>query len=221
MHILNQTIGVIAGTPVDTRFGEEFLKKITNSRILSYAISKTPDDQNLLQLNHPKELYRICLDKCLEFKKSGAKKIVIYCNSLSSSIDILQLEKEAGVKIITPLKVYSNIPDKYRNILIISANSTGAIMPEKLIRQTNNKVKITTLGYLNLVDQIESNENQKIIFDNSGLDYLLKFALHTNIDLILLACTHFPYISNIIKSNTSIDVLDLNQGIEELILQED
>ena len=211
-------IAVIAGTPIDTKFGEQFLKRITNNKVLHYAVSKTPDEQNIMQLNNPKKLFSICLNKCLEFKTKGVKQVVIYCNSLSSAIDIEKLKEKTEIEIITPLDVYRKISNKYKNILIIAANSVGTILPEKIIRERNKRINITTLGYLSLVNQIEMKLPPSTIFHSSGLNKILEFAKETNIDLILLACTHFPYISNILRQNSGIDVLDLDNEMKKLII---
>lgn len=214
---MNKKLAVIAGTPVDTEFGKIFLETITKEKVLHFAVSKNPNAQNLLQLNNPEKLFRICLKKFLEFKKKGVKQVVIYCNSLSSAIDVGKLKQKSSLKIITPIQVYSTIPHKYKNILIIAANSVGATLPEKIIRQNNSNVKITTIGYLSLVNQIESKTPPHTIIKNCGLKSILEFSEEINIDLILLACTHFPYISDILKRYAKIDILDLNNGIKKLI----
>jgi glutamate racemase len=209
---------VIAGTPTDTLFGKQFLERITGQKVKSFAVSKSPDEQNDLQLNNPLKLYEICLKKCLEFEQAGVTTMVIYCNSLSSSINLSQLRSHTQLNIVTPLEVYMNLAGKIKKILLIAANSTGAVVPERIIRNSHPNVDIITIGYLYLVNRIEEFEDPVEIYKNSGLDYLLRFANRCDIDLIILACTHFPYITGELKKYTKINVMDLNQGLKELLV---
>ena len=214
---MNLKLWVIAWTPIDTKFWKSFLKSFTNKEVLSYAISKTPDEQNLLQLNQPEKLYNLCLKKCLEFKSKWINKVIIYCNSLSSSINIEKLKIETWIKIITPLEIYSKIWKKYKNILMITANSTWAVVPEKIIRKVNPNIKISSFWFLELVNQIENQKPVYEIINNLWLKSLLTFSEETNVDLILLACTHFPYIKNELQKYSKIKILDLNEWFKKLL----
>jgi glutamate racemase len=212
-------VGVIAGTPIDTQFGKKFLEKITNSEIFDFAVSKNPQEQNILQLNNPTLLFEICLNKILEFKEKNVTKILIYCNSLASVLNILKLKKITGLEIITPLDVYKNISKEYQNILIIAANSTGSVLPEKIIREHNTTTKIVTIGYLNLVNDIEKQLPPASIIKERGLCEILNFSKYITIDLIILACTHYPYVSKELQELTNIKILDLDQELKNILEQ--
>ncbi len=215
---MKNKIWIIAWTPMDTHLWVRFIKSIYNNiDVYSYAISKDPNDQNLLQLNMKDELYRLCLKKCNEFKNKGVSKIIIYCNSLSSSININKLKKEISLRIITPLDVYENIWTYWKNILLLTANSVWAILPERILRKNNKEVKIVSIWYLELVNSIELEEMPKTIISHLGLNDILKFSNNINIDFILLACTHFPYITDELKKWTKIRILDLNEGFEKIL----
>lgn len=208
---------VIAWTPVDTLFWKRFLSEFSNKKILSYAISKTPNEQNLLQLNEKEKLYTICLNKCLEFKFKWVTKIIIYCNSLSSSINIKKLRKKSWMTIITTLDVYYEIWKEYKNIFLLTANSIWAIEPEKILRESNFNIKISSFWYLDLVNSIENQKPTSEIIHQLWLKSLLNFSENTNIDLILLGCTHFWYISQELQKCTNVKILDLNQLLKKYI----
>jgi hypothetical protein len=49
-------IAVIAGTPIDTSMGVKFVEK-NGFEAKGYSVSRTPEEQSLLQVVYPDKLY--------------------------------------------------------------------------------------------------------------------------------------------------------------------
>ena len=81
-------ITVIWGTEVDTNFWKIFLKNLWYKGITWFAITKTPEEQNRLQYKFPEILFEKCLSICKDAKINWYEKVLIYCNSLTSVLDI-------------------------------------------------------------------------------------------------------------------------------------
>lgn len=201
-------IGVFAGTCADTKMGEEILKS-RGFETISYPISKNPKDQSLLQYYSREELTNIVEEKIKDAKVKGAEKIFIYCNSLSASIDIEDLSFRQAIQIITPLDFYKDLDRKYKKIIILSANSKSAHEIDKILSEKQFRDTIS-LGFLKLVEEIEKKTPPQEIVDKLNLRELFDFfnGMEDKADGIILACTHFPYMKELFKSLTDIEILD-------------
>ena len=201
-------IGVFAGTCADTKMGEEILKS-RGFETISYPISKNPKDQSLLQYYSREELTNIVEEKIKDAKVKGAEKIFIYCNSLSASIDIEDLSFRQAIQIITPLDFYKDLDRKYKKIIILSANSKSAHEIDKILSEKRFRDTIS-LGFLKLVEEIEKKTPPQEIVDKLNLRELFDFfnGMEDKADGIILACTHFPYMKELFKSLTDIEILD-------------
>lgn len=201
-------IGVFAGTCADTKMGEEILKS-RGFETISYPISKNPKDQSLLQYYSREELTKIVEEKIKDAKNKGAEKIFIYCNSLSASVDIKSLSRRQAIQIITPLDFYKDLDRKYKKIIILSANSKSAHEIDKILSEKQFRDTIS-LGFLKLVEEIEKKTPPQEIVDKLNLRELFDFfnGMEDKADGIILACTHFPYMKELFKSLTDIEILD-------------
>lgn len=201
-------IGVFAGTCADTKMGEEILKS-RGFDTISYPISKNPKDQSLLQYYSREELTNIVEEKIKDAKVKEAEKIFIYCNSLSASIDIEDLSFRQAIQIITPLDFYKDLDRKYKKIIILSANSKSAHEIDKILSEKQFRDTIS-LGFLKLVEEIEKKTPPQEIVDKLNLRELFDFfnGMEDKANGIILACTHFPYMKELFKSLTDIEILD-------------
>lgn len=201
-------IGVFAGTFTDTKMGEELLKSI-GFETIAYPISKNPKDQSLLQYYSREELTKIVEEKIKDAKNKGAEKIFIYCNSLSASVDIKSLSRRQAIQIISPLDFYKNLDTKYKKIIILSANSKSAHEIDRILSENYFRDTIS-LGFLNLVEEIEKKTSPEKIVDKLNLKDLFGFfnGMENKADGIILACTHFPYMKDVFQDLTDIEILD-------------
>src|SRR3989338_5317252 len=102
--------GLIAATPVDTRFGLRFLNTL-NVEGFTDVLSQNPEEQNYLQLHGKDELEKRCLKKCLEFEKNGAK-IIGYAN--------LEIVRQIEAKILPEDIILNNGLIDFLNICHVS-----------------------------------------------------------------------------------------------------
>jgi len=213
-------VAVFAGTIVDTKMGSDLLKE-NNYETLEYPISKNPKEQSKLQYYSVDKLTKIVEEKIEDAKKKGAEKIFIYCNSLSGSIDLDYLRDKTKIKIITPIDVYKNIDESYKNIVIFAANSKSAHEIDKIICKNNFRNTIT-IGNLGVVEAIEKKKSPEKIVDELALDKLFSYfneIRENKIDLIILGCTHFPYIKEELEKLTEIKILDPADEMIEMLKQ--
>lgn len=211
-------VAVFAGTLGDTKMGVEIVKKL-NFETLEYPFSKTPEEQTKMQYHSRDELNKIFKDNVKEAMNQGAKKIFVYCNSLSLSVDYEDISKELDIKIITPLETYKNLGE-VKNLAIIAANGFSAYALDKLVGEYNNLNSSITFGNMPLVESIEKNDD--MLFEKLNIENYLKYIEGIEgdykIDTLLIGCTHFSEITDKIKSKTYINVIDPTQNmIKELM----
>ena len=117
-------IAVIAGTPVDTQMGVELLKS-RGAEALGFPISRTPEEQTAFQVGS-QSAREAAVGAVLEnIKIRGMDRVLLYCNSLSATIDAHGLAEGRGLRIWTPMDVYGEIALQYRRIGVLAANCQG------------------------------------------------------------------------------------------------
>ena len=212
----NIKVGVIAGSPVDTQMGVDFL----NSRGMiasSYPVAASSGDYEL-QLAHPVEITSKIRGMIQKIKSEGIATIMIYCNSLSSTVDFEELAKNGDVKIITPLMAYKEIAGHYKIVGVMAGNNQGLAGIERAIVSVNPDCKVIGLGMLPLVIEIEKKTAPKEIAKKLALKTVLEFYDKIGVDTIILGCTHFPYICSELKTNTVIPILDPAETMYKMLI---
>lgn len=202
-------VAVFAGTMTDTKMGSDLLIK-NNYETILYPISKNPREQSKLQFYSVEELTNIVKEKIEDAKEKGVEKIFIYCNSLSASLNLEYLRETTKIQIITPLDVYKNLDKKYSNVAILAANSKSAFIIDRTICENEFRNTIA-IGNLILVEAIEDGLDPKEIIKILALDKLVDYfneIKREELDLIILGCTHFPYIQEELEKISKIEILD-------------
>lgn len=158
--------------------------------------------------------YTYKISKFLQSKK--VKMIVIACNTATAAA-LPYLEKQFNIPFLGVIEAGSEEAlriSKNKKIGIIATNSTVKSNSYKnKIKSITNDVEVYQFAEPNLVTLVENGDYdslsaKKIIHDN------LIEVNDTNIDTLVLGCTHFPIIENLIKKdlNPYIDVID--PGVE-------
>lgn len=206
-------VAVIAGTPIDTEMGVEILIN-AGIKCKGYPISKSPKEQSRLQLLSKDKLYGELLLKIKEGIDDGAEIVFLYCNSLSAAVDMEAVSKEVGIPIVTPFLAYNNYGKKYSSLMVMAANAQSCSKIETILEEANEEIKIWSISTLPLVEEIEKNYLPIEIFNALSLKLILQLAESNKLEGIILGCTHFPYMAEILKENTYIDILD---PVDEMI----
>jgi glutamate racemase len=210
-------IGLIAGTQIDTKMGEDvFIKK--GFDVIPVPISNTPEEQSSLQILEPQKLESIVSESIVRLKKAQVESIVIYCNSLSSAVNFERLKVLHDINIVTPHDVYKKMAKVYKVLGVLAANNQSAAGIEKTLQKSNPSCNVIGIGMLPLVITIEQGMPPEEIAQKFAFGSILSFFKALDCDALILGCTHFPYLSEQISAMTQMRVIDPASGIEELLL---
>lgn len=194
-------VGVIAGTKVDTRFGIEFLEA-RKTKAIGFAISSTPQEQTQLQALHQNELTNQVLETISLLQKDGANCAMIYCNSLSGAVDLNRIKSESSIPVITPIDVYWELTDQYRNFGLLAANCQSCSNIEKNILMKNPTAKVIGIGNLQIVEDIEAGLSPEMIIKLHALTDLTSSLVKSGVQVLIMGCTHFDYFFEELNSLT-------------------
>ena len=148
-------IAVIAGTPVDTRMGAGLLKK-KGARALGFPVSQTPEEQTIFQTG-PQTARERAVGAILDrIRAQGLERVLLYCNSLSATIDARALAEPRGLRIWTPMDVYGEIARTYRRVGVLAANCQGAAGVERAMVNASPEILVLGAANLALVQGVEA-----------------------------------------------------------------
>lgn len=214
----DKKIAVIAGTPIDTKMGADFLNEkglITEE----FSVSENPIEQTKFQAM-PQDIKESEIKKIIEkIKSNGIEKILVYCNSLSSAVDMEKLSKQEDITIITPMDAYKKIAINYNSLGVFAANNQGLAGIERTIVEKNKNCNVIGIGMLPIVLDVESKKSPKDIILDNHLDLAVKFFEKNNVEAIILGCTHFPYFENELKKYTDLKIINPSETMYELIIE--
>ncbi|MCG0276803.1 MAG: Asp/Glu racemase [Thermosediminibacteraceae bacterium] len=199
------TFGVIAGTPQDTKMGVDFIRK-KGFEAVGVPAASSPEEQNMLQFLKPEILTRKVIAIIGDFQKQNIKNVMIYCNSLSATIDLELIRQEcSAANILTPLQAYRNLASRYRKLMVWAANGMCLKTIEKILYENNPAIQIIGISMLPVINAIESLERPEDIVYKFNLTGLVK---SFNPEGLVLGCTHLPYLKEKLEGNLSIPVID-------------
>lgn len=199
-------IGVIAGTPVDTQMGIDFVKR-QNFEAVGCATAGSPEEQNRLQFLEPKYLTQKVSDIIKDFEAQSIYRTMVYCNSLSSAIDMeLIRKKHPNSLIITPLDIYRKLAEHYKKIILWAANGQCLSAIEHIFYKQNPSIDIMGMSMLPVIKAIEERNPPVNIINRFELISLgsEKF----DADCLILGCTHLPYLQSELSKRLTLPIID-------------
>lgn len=212
-HIMSNTLlaAIIAGTHHDTELGQDLLRRL-GWRTLACAMARTPTEQDMLQRRHPHMLQALCAHAIDEMDEQGAERVIIYCSSLSSVLDLPTLRCTSGIPVHTPLDSYAEVARNHARIAVLAANDIGLAGAIRVLRAERADAEIHGMHDLPLVCALERGEAPDQVIDAS----LLSFMEHAKrrCDALLLACTHFPVIADYLADLTRLPIYHYNHWLE-------
>lgn len=200
-------LGVIAGTPVDTQMGIDYVVS-KGYEAVGFACSESASEQNEMQILHKELLLQIATNGCLDMVNQGAEGIYVYCNSLSGAIDMNRLKKAVPVCVVTPLDIYRMCAGDYRRLSVLAANGQSLAAIERTILNANPNCVVFGASLLPLVVEIETAAPSQQIYDNFQLKKLTDSFTAIGCEALILGCTHFPYIEKEFTDGISVDVIN-------------
>ena len=209
-------IGVIAGTPIDTQMGVDYIIS-KGFEAIGFACSASASQQNEMQILYKEDLLQIAIKGCLDMVKQGAEGIFLNCNSLSGAINIDKLKEEVPVCVVTPLDIYKLCAKKYSRLSVLAANGQSLSAIEHTILDANPSCMVFGAGLLPLVVAIESGTSSENICHDLKLKQLTECFEAIGCEALVLGCTHFPYIEKEIREAVSIEVINPSDQMLDIL----
>ena len=210
-------VAVIAGTPVDTRMGVDLLNR-KGAEGAGCLVLRAPGDKTALQVGSTaarEAAVGIILD---EIRARGISRVLLYCNSLSATIDAHGLAEGRGLCIWTPMDVYGEIARQYRRVGVLAANCQGAAGVERAMVNASPETRVFGASNLELVLGVEAGRPPEDLVRDCGLEHLLRFFEGNGAEAVVLGCTHFPYVKEALQKRTALPVLDPAERLVKLVL---
>ena len=213
-----EKIAVIAGTPIDTLMGGEFLKS-KGLETEEFPVSENPVEQTKFQ-SMPQETKELEMKKIIKtIKSKGIEKILVYCNSLSSAVDMEKLSKEEEIVIVTPMDAYKKIAVNYNSVGVFAANNQGLAGIERTIVEKNKNCNVIGIGILPVVLDVEAKKEAKNIIADNHLDLAVEFFEENKVEAIILGCTHFPYFEKELKKCTKLEIINPSETMHKILVE--
>jgi len=200
-------IAVLAGTPIDTSMGVKFVEE-NGFEAQGYFVSRTPEEQSLLQVVYPDKLNLKVHEIISSMKSIGIKTVFVYCNSLSAAVDMDKISSELEIQIITPLQIYLELGKEYRCLGVIAANNQSTYGIERSIQERNKETHVIGTGMLKLVSAVESGILPKELIEFYHLGELLNFYANAGCEAVILGCTHFSYFYEELNKISPLPLID-------------
>ncbi len=210
-------IAVIAGTPVDTRMGVELIKS-KGAEAIGFPVSRTPEEQTAFQVGSLTAREAAVGGIFDEIQARGLERALVYCNSLSATVDAHALAGERGLRVWTPMDVYGEIALQYRRVGVLAANCQGVAGVERAMINACPGGLVLGTANLALVQGVETGTPPEELVEKCGLDHLLRFFEQNSAEAVVLGCTHFPYVKEALQRRTGLPVLDPAERLAELVL---
>lgn len=210
-------IAVIAGTPVDTQMGVDLMKK-KGVEARGFPVSRTPELQTAFQVGSQSAREKVVGAILNEIRAQGMDRVLVYCNSLSATIDAHSLGEARGLRVWTPMDVYGEIARTYQRVGVLAANCQGAAGVERAMVNASPETLVLGAANLRLVLGVEEGTPPETLVEDCGLERLLRFFEDNGAEAVVLGCTHFPYVKEALQRRTSLPVLDPAERLAELVL---
>ncbi|MBR2673977.1 MAG: aspartate/glutamate racemase family protein [Mogibacterium sp.] len=223
-------IAVIAGTPVDTRMGVEFIEgknEAAGERAFEpiYLPAASDCDEQLLFQYGDEAAKRARLDEIFDSAiKDGVQDFFIYCNSLSGAFDFETYAAEKSddvgleIRVYTPLQVYRSLGRSYNCIGLLAAHNMSAHVIEEALMSGNPDIYVIGSGNMQLVRLIEEGANPAEIADSCAVKSLLTYIQASGAEALILGCTHFPYLKEEMEKLTDLKIIDPAEEMYRLIV---
>ena len=223
---------VIAGTPVDTLMGVEYIERKTHEAgcepgfmPLYCPAALDCDDQVKFQYSDNDEK-RAIMDNIFDPAiQEGVSDFFIYCNSLSGAFDFdsyavrKSIESGKDIRIFTPLQVYRRLGSAYDRVGVMAANNLSAHAIEEALMAANPDIYMIGTGNMAIVRAIEDDLSPEDIVGKCGISHLLKYFEACGAEALVLGCTHFPYIKEEIEKLTDLPIVDPADEMFEALLK--
>lgn len=210
-------IGVIAGSPVDTQMGVDVLNA-KGLAACAYPASKAAREQTEFQMQTEEVRTERIRSLIKSAQADGMDAMMIYCNSLSSTVNMGALSEELEIKIVTPLMAYACYAKQYQILSVLAGNNQGLAGIERAILGSNLSCTVIGASLLPMVVEVEAQTPPKQIVEMFHLMNLFDFFKHAGAEAFILGCTHFPYVREVLEERVEMPILDPADKMYELLV---
>lgn len=196
-------VAVIAGTPYDSGLGADLLRA-EGVAALPYATAASPDEQDGLQDRSPHTLEASFHDLLDLLRGQQVQLAMLFCNSLSSVVG----HDDTAIAVVSPLTVYREVLPRLRSSLVLAGNAHALLGVERTARLVNPGHRMLGVSDPMLVRGIE-NGDPEAAFAASHLPGTLRQAERLGLEAVILACTHFTAIKEVIAAGCDLPVIDV------------
>ena len=213
-------VAVLAGTPVDTAMGVEYIKNKNSDGEgqcllpLSEPVSESCDAQVKFQYSED-DMKLAVMDNIFDPDiADGVRDFFVYCNSLSGSFDfdtyavVKSLECGHDIRVYTPLQVYRSLGGSYSRIGVLAANNLSAYAIEEALMSADPDIYVIGTGNMAIVRAIEDGLSPAEVVEKCGLAEVVKYMETCGAEAIVLGCTHFPYFKDELAKLTDLPLID-------------
>ena len=222
-------VAVLAGTPVDTAMGVEYIKNKNSETEGQYIlplyepVSESCDSQLKFQYSDNDEKLAVMNNIFDPLITDGVRDFFIYCNSLSGSFDFdsyaasKSLECGDEIRVYTPLQVYRSLGESYSRIGVMAANNLSAYAIEEALMSTRNDIYVIGTGNMAIVRAIEDGLSPEEVVQKCGLEKAVKYMETCGAEAIVLGCTHFPNFKEELAKLTALPLIDPADRMHEAL----
>ena len=224
---------VLAGTPVDTQMGVDFLNKKNREasedmlvRPLYRPVAEDCDVQVKFQYSDNDEKREV-LDSIFDADiEEGVRDFFIYCNSLSGAFDFdryavrKSIETGEDIHVYTPLQIYRKLGKDYTRLGVVAANNLSAHSIEEALMSSNEDLYIIGTGNMAIVRMIEDGHEPEEIVESCGLMAMAEYMKACGAEAVLLGCTHFPYLKEEFERVCGLPVIDPADMMYEALVEQ-
>lgn len=214
----NRPIGFLDSGVGGLSVVKEVMKRLPNENILFIGDSARNPYGNRTEsevIQYSKELSRFLMNKKI-------KMLVIACNTATAAaLDVLKQELDIPViGVIEPGSQMAVASNQNNEIGVIGTVRTIASNEHlKQIRQLNPQANVHTLAVPKFVDIVENNDLTSD-YAKSVIKEELKALKSTEIDTLILGCTHYPLLETLIQDylGENVHLVDPAIATTELIV---
>ncbi len=207
-----QPIGLFDSGIGGTSIWKEVIKLLPNENTVYLADSKNSPYGEKLQ----SEIISICVKNTEFLLSKGCKLIIVACNTATTNaIDYLRKNYNIPFIGIEPAIKPAALHSKTNTIGILATKGTltSKLFAKTTSKYTQNSVTIEQIGE-GLVPLIEEGKMNSVELQNLLIKYL-KPMLKSNIDYLVLGCTHYPYLIPQIKQivGKTVKIIDSGEAV--------
>ena len=202
-------VAVVAGTPVDTQMGVDYLNRI-NPEIETVFLSmgSCPRETYTFQMSDYDTKIRRTEERFLPFIEQGIDAFYVYCNSLGATVDYDAIAAKYNIRIITTRSAYIKLAELYNSVGLIAANNHTTEWIESIFTSVNPNCYVCGTGFLKLVEAVETKMDPFELVSKYRLADLCRVYETAGCQAVALGCTHFPYFKKELQSVTNLPVFD-------------